>query len=104
MGGGTTGYCIEVNTRPAAEWDVARNECLKAGRRLPEPMELKFACGSISFNGYEWASNKMIAMHAPNGGGDGGAVIMMGTCSSASWTYYASTTFGAGTGPFRCVY
>ena len=66
------GYCIEVDERPAENWEVARNMCLQENKRLPEIAEYQFACDDASVLGlnnmtgaFEWASNFAIM-----GGGD----------------------------------
>lgn len=61
---GSVGYCIENSTRPAQRWLTARETCVAAGKRLPEPSEWYYACvlNLFTSNSFEWASNFTLAI------------------------------------------
>ena len=64
VGATNRGFCIEKAERTAASWLDARETCLAAEKRLPEPAEFQSACNQAATlslsnmtDDWEWASN-----------------------------------------------
>lgn len=107
---GDLGWIIERDERTAANWVVARAECLVEGMRLPEPFEWQLSCFNLMqwglnsmTNGREWASNTTIVW---NNGSAGGVVVSTlgeGTCNYGNVGFVGRNTGSIGLYPFRCV-
>ncbi len=60
---GNLGICMDDNEQSADDFIDARNFCMAAGKRLPEPTEFKYAClnnpGSLNnmTGNTEWVTN-----------------------------------------------
>lgn len=105
------GFCIEKTTRTAAYWEEARNTCVSALKRLPEPGEWRFACtraGSLGLTitgAWEWGSNfTSQAVQTTSNFGTFVPIFGYTNCSSgalgevATWTGSVASTF-----QYRCV-
>lgn len=103
------GYCMERGERDDALFEYARDKCLSAGKRLPEPMEFKFACEQASslglsdmVNGWEWSTNFPIYMIDGDSGQDA-SLSGSGGCNYSSGAWIASGGGSEGKAPYRCL-
>ncbi len=111
---GALGYCMDANENAAGslQWEDAREICMAAGKRLPEPAEYKFACdaGVPGLNNMtddaEWASNFAAVYRSPV---TGTPVVLYapgmgnGACNDIFTTSIATSSSSNATAPFRCV-
>jgi len=110
IGGSSRGFCMEMTTRTSATWDDAREVCIAAGGRLPEPMEFKFACknppsGLINMtSGPQWASNQatLIITGIPQYTLVA-ALMGNGSCVYGDWALIAASYSADNSFPYRCV-
>jgi hypothetical protein len=112
--GATLGYCIDKteNAAGALGWSAARNTCLSAKKRLPEPGEFNFSCanppaGLVNMDdNWEWATNFSTNVSIDAGTRDGVAATAMGngSCTKATTGYVASNDDNPSLLPFRCVH
>lgn len=113
IAGTNRGYCIEEDERSAATWDVARETCAAAGKRLPEPGEWKYACNNAAglnnmtaSDEWEWASNFAYPRLDSGGFGMVAATIAGGGggCHSGSFNYVQKNPASQSSWPYRCVH
>jgi hypothetical protein len=111
MDGTDIGFCIETSERTAAEWSDARDTCLNADMRLPEPAEFKFACDNGTglndmTDDWEWVSNFATQLATDDATPKSGVAVPVagnGSCDYASSDWAASDSGSAGSRPYRCV-
>lgn len=106
------GYCIEKDERSAQIWTEARQICLSAGKRLPEPAEFQYACyhgsGLSNMTGnWEWTSNFAIVYNAssPTTVSLSVAVPVQGytDCTSGNFHHVVNSFNTSSSHYFRCV-
>lgn len=106
------GFCMEEDERTAAEWTAARDTCLNAGMRLPEPGEFKFACeNNVGLNDmtdtdWEWVSNFATHLATDDSTPNAGISVPVSghtDCDTASTGWSASTNGTAASYAYRCV-
>lgn len=102
------GFCIEKNERQTAVYEDARDDCAADKKRLPEPVEWKFACknaaglSNMTDNQFEWAGNYPILF---DGAGMSAARIGKNSCieGSRAWIVYSGTGGQEDSYPYRCI-
>lgn len=108
--GAGVGYCIDIDERPAENWNKAVATCLEDGMRLPEPWEWQTACDRNSLlslglnnmeNNEEWASNFPIPMYSFNYRSLG--VVIFESCNVSGWRPVSSDNALRPSYNFRCV-
>lgn len=110
-GSAQRGFCIEKNSRTAATFEDARDDCASDKKRLPESAEWKFACKNAaglsgmtggSTTDYEWTSNFPILLY-----GHGLAAPVHGytNCYGGNfgWVSYSGGTGTEDSYTYRCV-
>lgn len=108
------GFCIETTERTSASYETARQTCFAAGKRLPEPIEYKYACNSAGGLGlsdmtddWEWATNfPMPIMDNASGyiaQGLNALVMGNGACTKGINVEVATYGSGGASEPYRCV-
>lgn len=104
------GFCIEKNERAAQEWEDAKDTCLAAKKRLPEPAEWKFACDigtglNSMTNNREWASNfgKLDIWDSSNVRAVTVPAVGDGSCKKTTWGSVMNTGGSTSSHNFRCV-
>jgi hypothetical protein len=105
------GFCIETTERTAAEWSDARDTCVNADMRLPEPGEFKLACDngtglSDITDDWEWVSNFATTLATDDATPNVGAAVPTGGnggCNYGSADYATSITGTIGSLAYRCV-
>ncbi|MEQ8510324.1 MAG: hypothetical protein RIB43_15065 [Rhodospirillaceae bacterium] len=105
------GFCIEDDERVAAEWSDARDTCVNANMRLPEPGEFKLACDTgVGLNdmtdAWEWVSNFASSLATDDSTPSVGTAVPTGGnggCNYGSADFATSITGTIGSLPYRCV-
>ena len=105
------GICVEEDERTAAEWSDARDTCVNADMRLPEPGEWKFACDNgttlnTMTDDWEWSSNFAIhffASGATPASGVAAPISGNGSCNYGSTDWASSVDGTVGSRVYRCV-
>ncbi len=105
------GFCIEEDERTAAEWSDARDICVNADMRLPEPGEFKLACDNgVSVNDmtddWEWVSNFATHLVTDDASPASGVAVTIGgngSCNYGSSDWATSDTGSIGSRVYRCV-
>lgn len=106
------GICVEEDERTAVEWSDARDTCLNAGMRLPEPGEFKFACdkgtglNDTTDTDWEWVSNFATSLAVDSGTPNSGVTVPVAghtDCNTASTGWAASSNGTAASYAYRCV-
>lgn len=105
------GFCIEEDERVAAEWSDARDTCINADMRLPEPGEFKLACDNgVGLNDvtddWEWVSNFATQLATDDATPNAGSAVPIGGnggCNYGSSDYATSTSGTIGSLVYRCV-
>lgn len=108
--GSSTGFCIEKSERSAQAFEDARDTCIQAGKRLPEPAEYKWACQAAPAglsdmqDDYEWNSNFTFLLgNSSYGGAVASAANGAGGCAAGGFGFISGT--GAENSfVFRCVH
>lgn len=105
----TRGFCIETGERTAAIWEVARDDCMQDGKRLPEPAEWMVACanaGSLGLsnmtNNYEHISNFAITFRSSTYHGVAVPASGNGSCSAGAHSWVTSESSPTSRA-YRCV-
>ena len=112
VGATNRGFCIEKAERTAASWLDARETCLAAEKRLPEPAEFQSACNQAATlslsnmtDDWEWASNfaRDFAFESTYRYGVGTPRMGNPGCNRGSIGWIATTDAVVDTLPYRCV-
>lgn len=110
--GSNLGFCIENDQRSGAYFEVARQTCVAAGKRLPESVEFKYAClnapgGLNDMTGdYEWATNFPVPIYgeSPSYHLIVGQIIGGSGCTYSGIAAIVNATGTHHSVPYRCVH